>query len=167
MSEKVNYNKNNRLKIILILLGGGFGILLLLFGGFGNKSANEESNPSDVALLDGAEEYADFLEENICSICSGVRGVGTVEVFVSLKGGYRTVYAVDSQSTSSGYKSQIVMSGSGSDKQAVITAYQNPEIAGVGIVCSGADDPEVRRQIISLVSAALDISTNKIFVAAA
>ena len=75
------------------------------------------------------------------------------------------MYAVDSQSGSSGYKNEIVMSGSGSDKKAVITAYENPEIAGVGIVCEGADNAEVRSQLISLVSAALNISTNKIYIA--
>ena len=94
-----------------------------------------------------------------------VRGVGEVSVLVSLKGGYRTVYAFDTQSSSSGYKSEIVLSGGGSDKSAIVCAYENPEIAGIGVVCDGGDDAYVRQQIISLVSAALDVSSNKIFVA--
>ena len=75
------------------------------------------------------------------------------------------MYAYDSQSTASGYKSQLVMSGSGSDKRAVVSAYEYPEISGVGIVYRGEDNDSVRAQMIYLVSSALDISTNKIFVA--
>jgi len=162
------YKKSNKrwYKFILIAIGGGLGIMLLILGGGFEK--NEKGDPSVTALpTDGAHEYAEMLEVRVAEICSGVSGAGKVSVFVSLKGGYRTVYAIDSQSNSSGYKNEIVMSGSGSGKQAVITAYENPEIAGVGIVCTGGEDPYVQNQIISLVSAALGISTNKIFVASA
>ncbi len=161
MSE--NTNKNPWVKIILIVVGAAVGVMLIVYGGGSERSDSSES--TDTAPYSDADVYAKMLEERIAEICSGVRGAGKVSVFVNLKGGYRTVYAMDAQSSSSGYKSQIVMSGSGSDKRAVITAYENPEIAGVGIVCEGADNDEVRAQIISLVSAALNISTNKVFVA--
>ena len=160
------YKKNNKKwqKIILIAVGGGLGIMLLLLGGGFGKSEGEDTAAA-VLPTDSADAYAEMLEERVADICSGVSGAGRVSVLVSLKGGYRTVYAIDSQSTSSGYKNEIVMSGSGSGKQAVVTAYENPEISGVGIVCTGGDDPRVQKEIISLVSASLGISTNKIFVA--
>lgn len=149
----------------LIALVAVVGIALLIFGSsFGNSGQDGDDSQGDVYSHD-ANEYADMLEARIKELCSEVKGAGRVTVFVSLKGGYRTVFAMDSQSTSSGHKSEIVMSGSGSDKSAVITAYQNPEIAGVGIVCDGGDDAYVRGQIISLVAATLDVSSNKIFVA--
>jgi stage III sporulation protein AG len=111
-----------------------------------------------------ASAYADEIEKQIEELCRGVIGAGDIKVFVSLKGGYRTVYAVDAQSSSSGYKSEVVMSGSGSGETPLVAAYENPEISGVGIVCSGGSDPNVRKEIIDLVSAALNISSNKIFV---
>ena len=160
------YKKSNKrwYKFIIIAVGGGLGILLLLLGsGFG-RSENADVS-ANVLPTEGADAYAKMLEGRIAEICSGVSGAGQVSVFVSLKGGYRTVYAIDSQSNASGYKNEIVMSGSGSGKEAVVTAYENPEIAGVGIVCAGGDSPRVQEQIISLVSASLGISTNKIFVA--
>lgn len=166
MSENIRKNQNKWQKIILIILGGALGVILLLVGGGMDisKKADDESVDTDTLYTD-ANAYAAMLEARVADICSGVAGAGKVSVFVSLKGGYRTVYAVDSQSGSSGYKNEIVMSGSGSDKKAVVTAYENPEIAGVGIVCEGADNAEVRSQLISLVSAALNISTNKIYIA--
>ena len=163
MSEKSN---KGRQRIILVLLGGVVGILLLIFGGsFDGSDEKDVDTAEQTDIYTMAEEYADMLEARVADICSGVGGVSDVKVFVSLSGGYRTVYAYDSQSTASGYKSELVMSGSGADKKAVIAAYEYPEISGVGIVCRGGDDPETRRQIISLVAASLNISTNKIFVA--
>lgn len=160
------YKKSNKRwqKIILIAIGGGLGIALLLLGGGFGKSAGDDATAAALPT-DSADAYAEMLEERVADICSGVSGAGRVSVLVSLKGGYRTVYAIDSQSTSSGYKNEIVMSGSGAGREAVVTAYENPEIAGVGIVCAGGDDPRVQKEIISLVSASLGISTNKIFVA--
>ena len=151
--------------MILIVVGGVLGVLLLLFGGQldGEKKDSEPTVETDDYTM--AKEYAQMLEGRVEDICSGVGGVSDVKVFVSLAGGYRTVYAYDSQASSSGHKNQLVMSGSGSDKKAVVTAYEYPQISGVGIVCRGADNANVRAQIISLVSASLDIPTNKIYVA--
>lgn len=158
--------KGTRQGLVLLLLVAAVGVLLLVFGdSLGNKAKGTEDAQNSADQYD-ANEYAVMLETRIRELCGEIEGAGNVTVFVSLKGGYRAVFAMDSQSTSSGYKSEIVMSGSGSDKSAVITAYQNPEIAGVGIVCDGGDSAYVRGQIISLVAATLDVSSNKIFVAA-
>ncbi len=159
-------SRKGKQKYILVFLGGALGLLLLAFGGGMDMSNSKRDKETDIYAEHGtADSYAQMLEERVSEICASVKGAGKVSVFVSLKGGYRTVYAYDAQSNSSGYKSEIVMSGSGSDKKAVVSAYQNPEIAGVGIVCEGANDDMVKNRIISLVAASLDISTNKIFVA--
>ena len=41
------------------------------------------------------------------------------------------------------------------------------EICGIGIVCEGGDDPEVVYRLLSLVSAACGVSTDKIYIAGA
>ena len=165
MSEKTNKNQSKWQKFIFIFLAGSFGILFIVIGNtFNEKQEASVEIENEVVLPNDADAYASMLEERVKGICSQISGIGSVDVFVSLKGGYRTVYAIDSQSTSSGYKNEVVMSGSGSDKRAVVTSYENPEIGGVGIVCSGVCDDALRSKIISLVSAALDIGTNKIFV---
>ncbi len=164
MSENKKIYQNKWQKIVFAVVGGALGILLLLFGGFGKNENTSEEERGQPIYYD-ADAYAKALEERIAALCADVKGAGSVTVMVSLKGGYRAVYAVDSQATSGGYKSEVVISGSGSDKGAVMTAYENPQIVGVGIVCEGADNASVRSQLIALVSAALDISTNKIYVA--
>lgn len=163
--EKTKQNSKNRQKMILIILGGAVGVFLLLFGGRLGGGENEGESEVSEDGYSMAREYADMIEGRVEEICSGVDGASDVRVFVSLAGGYRTVYAYDSQASSTGHKNQLVMSGSGADKKAVVTAYEYPRISGVGIVCRGADNANVRAQIIALVSASLDVPTNKIYVA--
>lgn len=162
-----NIIKGNKKWRGLLLVGivAALGIALIIVSGAGGLE-NKSESVTEQSSYDDADAYARALEQRIAELCSSVRGAGDVKVMVSLVGGYKTVYALDSQSSSSGYKSEVVMSGSGSSQKPLVAAYENPQIAGVGIVCTGGGDAEVRRQMISLVSAVLGVSTNKIFVAA-
>ena len=164
MQEHLSGKTDQGKKRIWILLGGLAGVLLLIIGSLGWGEEKQSASPSGELTLD-ASAYAEAVEEEIRAICSRVSGAGTVSVAVTLKGGYRAVYATDSQSSGSGYKSNTVLIGRGSSEGAVLLCYENPEIGGVGIVCRGASDPLVRDTIISLVSAAFDVKTNKIYVA--
>ncbi len=168
MSENKNTIEKNKWKIIIPVLGAIIGILLLLIGSLDSskKDKSNEGNPS-LGESPDANAYARTCEEQIRSLCSSVSGVGSVHVVVSLKGGYRTVYAADSQSVSGGYKNEMVLIGSGASQKAVAVGYENPEIAGIGIVCSGGNDPQIQQNLIQLVSAAFCVSSNKIFVSGA
>ena len=164
MSEnRISSTKKDR-RLWQVILGAAAGIALLIFGGMGlggEKAASEvRENTPDPSV------YAREVEEQVTALCSQVKGAGAVSVVVTLKGGYRSVYAIDSQSTSGGYKNSTVLVGSGSSEEALMICYENPEIAGIGIVCAGGDDPVVRGNIVSLVSATLNIGSNKIYVAA-
>lgn len=164
-------NENNNLKksvkIILLLLGAALGIFLLLFGSYMDKekkSADERESAERLEMSMNADEYAADAERKIADLCSGVRGVSEVRVVVTLAGGYNAVYAQNSQSGTSGHRNEFVLTGSGSSEAPLLVGYSVPEISGVGIVCSGGGDSSVRREIISLVSAAFGVSSNKIYV---
>ena len=150
--------------MLLVILGAALGILLLLLGSF-NGVTEEAKEESGVTPNLDPTVYAEQVEAQVVALCSRVKGAGTVSAVVTLEGGYRAVYASDSQSSTSGYKSSTVLVGSGSSEGAVLVCYENPEIAGIGIVCSGAVNEEVKVQIISLVSATFRIGSNRIFVA--
>ena len=165
MNENVKNNKKNS-GIVLAVIGVAIGIVMLLVGSFGTSKRATETDGEEKGVELDAKAYEQELEDRIKELCYGVKGVDSVTVMVSLKGGYKTVYAMDAQASSGGYRSEIVKIGSGSNQEGIVTGYENPEIIGVGIVCEGGDDARIRSEIVSLVSAALDISTNKIFVAA-
>ena len=163
MSKNSNQLITNK-KLWILIAAGVLGILLLVYGGIEKKEPSEAAtqvfryenlNPAD---------YAREVEERVATLCSRVKGAGRTYAVVTLGGGYRAVFATDSQSGSSGQKDEIVLIGNGSAETAVLLGYENPVIEGIGIVCEGGDNPSVQKEIISLVSAAYHISSARIYV---
>lgn len=166
MSEIVKKSPSTYKRLILPILAALLGILLLWIGSMAAKEKgdeNEKSVASDPSAM-SAEEFAAMTEEKVVAICSQVAGAGEVRAVVTLGGGYRAVYASDSQNSGTSYRTETVLKGSGSSEQAILVGYETPRIAGIGIVCTGGDDPAIRQRIVSLVSAAFDISSHKIYV---
>lgn len=137
------------------LLGLGFlaGLLLLLYGNFGGLGKEKNT----VQETPEAEAYRTRLEEEIRALCARADGVGNVTVLVSLEGGYEYVYACDESG-------KCVTVGSGSSKEAVVEQVLPPRIGGIGIVCDGGEDAELCQRLTLLLSAALGIGANKIYI---
>lgn len=146
--------------LLVALICGAIGVFLIFTGGSDGK---ESDGGVGIEALDPAE-YAREVEERVEALCNKVDGVSSSFAVVTLEGGYRAIYATDTQSGASSAKRQTVTVGSGSGERALLLGYENPRIAGIGIVCSGGDDPLRRQEIISVVSSAFDLPTNKIFV---
>lgn len=143
--------------ILLFALGA---ILLIFFTGGGNDS---EHLGERVEALDPGE-YAKSVEEQVEALCNRIDGVSGAYAVVTLKGGYQAIYAIDSQSSSSSNKNQIVVIGSGSNEQAILRGYEYPEIAGIGVVCDGGDSYDIKNKIVTLIASTFNLSANKIFV---
>ena len=150
-------NKKAVISLVALALGG---VILLLISSGITKAEEKEVNFQN---LDPAK-YAEEVEERVEALCNRVDGASSAYAVVTLKGGYRAIYASDYQSGSSSSKHATVIVGSGSAEKGLLIGYENPEISGIGIVCSGGDDYNVRKNIISVVSSAFDVSSNKIFV---
>ena len=162
IGEDIMEKKNGR--IIILIVVGALGLILLIWGGIGSSSAGDVEQKETAP---DPELYSAAVETEVVRICRGVVGNCGVDAVVSLGGGYRAVYASDSQGSSAGYKNSMVLVGSGSSEEAVLVCYDNPEITGIGIVISCPENDRVRREVISLVSAAFSVGTNKIYVAEA
>lgn len=167
MSENVKKGVLGDKKWLWWILAAMVGVGLLLFGSAREERGETSQGDEHTYMELDPEAYARSVEAQIVAMCEQVEGAGQVYAVVTLKGGYRAVYATDSQSSSGGFKNNTVLIGSGSSEQGILICYQNPEIAGVGIVCSGGGREEVRAQIIALVSAGFDLGSNKIYVAPA
>ena len=151
-----NNNKEGKMRnVALAVVGLTLGVVFMLFGSFGGGLGGDGES-GEVSLA--AEEYRALVEGRIRDLCAAVRGVGQVQVFVTLSGGYEYVYSLDD-------KGECVTVGSGSSERAVVEAVRSPEIVGVGIVCAGARDPAVKQTLVELVSSSLGIGTNRIVVA--
>ena len=141
---------NLRGKGFLLLLAA-LGVLLLLFGGTGGGENTASATSSD--LLAEAEEYRLSLEKELETLCTSVRGVGQIDILLTLDGSSYAVYAKDA----SGEYTAV-------GGECVLLARDLPAVRGVAVVCDGGADPAVRAELASLIGAALNIGSNRIYI---
>ena len=159
ISKKEGFLKKiNPVWVILCIVAG---ICLMIYSG---KDKDVEGSGQTISGFETGDPsaYEELVENKVKEICSSIEGVSDVNVAVTLAGGYRAVYASNSHNTSSGYKSEIVTTGSGSSEKPLMIGYEYPEISGIGIVCKGGERADIKKRIISLVSSTFGVSTNKI-----
>jgi stage III sporulation protein AG len=166
MSETKN-NRSEKISNAVVVLGIVIGVILLLFGGGGAFFSKQKQSTDVSAEVREYDEikYEEELVRKIEAICSQVKGAGKVSVAVTLDGSYRAIYAQNS-SDGANVKKEYLLVGSGSSESALLVGYSPPKILGVGVVCSGGVNAAVRAEMIALISATLDLPTNKIYVTA-
>lgn len=155
---------------IVAMLGLLAMVLLLLSECGDSKTAKISEAEKD------AQEYREQLEDELQSIISSISGAGHTKVMVTLQGSYEYVYAQENKSSSNSS-----LDGSSSDKReesensyiiidtdegekALVRTELFPPVAGVVVVCEGADDEIVRNRIVLAVTTALDISSKRVCV---
>lgn len=155
--------KSGRLGVVLLLLVIGVG---LFFVGHrtGEGQATAPETPPAGAGSPTVEEYRVALESRMEALCAQVSGAGEVHVAVTLEGGFAYVYACDRKVTSAGESTTYLTVGSGAGETVVYLSEQAPAITGIGVVCTGGTNAEVRRELTSLLSAAFGVGANKIYV---
>lgn len=161
--KKGNASQNGRLRLFLLLGCGVLGVLLILFGSSGKKAEKTADETPYSTSTDELVIYQDYLESRIKKLCESVSGVKNVTVVVTLSGSFESVYATEWPDGNEEY----VILGSGSSASPIYLSRSAPEIAGIGIVCSGGANDNVKRELISLLSATFHISSNRIYVAEA
>ncbi len=147
-------------RLWLIIFAALAGVLLLVFGGRIEKKETASAEDRYTVDTDEMVLYQSYLEERIRTLCQSVKGVGEVSAVVTLHGGYESVYATQLKNGDEVY----VIVGSGSSAEPLLITRNAPEIAGIGIVCHGAGNAEVRRELTSLLSAAFDLPSNRIYI---
>ncbi len=148
-------------KTLLIVALGMLGMMLLLFSG-GEKKTETTITAADPSA--SQEAVASQLE----SLLKTVDGVGKVKVCVTIDRMQTDVYAVNCEQTSEPERSQrsekYVITEDGSDTRGLRLYTVMPEIRGVAVSCEGGGSTVVRQEVTKLVSAALGIGANRIWV---
>ena len=158
--KKGNALQNGRLRLYLLLGCGVLGILLILLGSSGKKAEKTADETPYSTSTDELVIYQDYLESRIKKLCESVSGVRNVTVVVTLSGSFESVYATEWPDGNEEY----VILGSGSSASPIYLSRSAPEIAGIGIVCLGGSNDNVRRELIALLSATFHISSNRIYI---
>ncbi len=147
-------------KGLLLILLAMVGIGLLIFGGIRKEDRAEQPNNTATDTEEALRIYQAELETRIREICSSTAGVSDVRVIVTLAGGFEAVYATELIDGDERY----VILGNGSNAEALLLSHAAPQIIGIGVICRGGGNATVRRELISLLSAAFDLPTNRIYI---
>ena len=88
-------------------------------------------------------------------------GAGKTTVMITLENGEETLYALDTQSGQMQQQQTHVLLEDGT---ALAETIYQPQVRGVAVLCEGGDDVGVAARITELVSALLDLPSNRICV---
>ena len=106
-------------------------------------------------------EYQAQLENRLEHLISQMSGAGKTTVMVTLETGEEAIYALDTQSGEMQSQQTHVLLEDGS---ALTETVCLPQVCGVAVLCEGGGDIRVAARITELVSALLDLPSNRICV---
>ena len=149
-------------KLIFIIALGISGMILLLLSGTSDRKQEASSDTYDIALMETE------IEERLLSLIKTVEGVGKAKVMVTIDALHERTFAENSEieSGEKGFKekNEYVLIEQSGDSDGLTVKVTAPVIRGVGITCVGAVSASVKQEITRLVSAALGVPVNRIWV---
>lgn len=149
--------KKYRWPLLVVLLG-----VILMALPFGSKEENSQPQ------MQGTVQTKDPQQE-LMRILAQIRGVGKVEVLLTVKTGETVQYQTDddiitSDTGSTVRKETVIITDAQRNQQALVTQIFPPEYLGAVIVCQGADDAGVRLAVVEAVSKATGLGADRISV---
>lgn len=169
ISAKTRLSKKLLLIVSLLLMG----IAVLLISETAGRSSPVSVETTAEQIV-GTGEYERELEERLTAIISAISGAGKTRVMVTLESSSEDVYLHDfnygenvdpSGKNSREQKDEYVIVDGSQGEQGIIVRRAEPKVRGVAVVCEGAGYDSVREQIVSTVTALLDISSARVSVA--
>ena len=164
-----------------VVLAAGAALIGLLFFSslLGRDGAGEEPQEADPAAAEA--EYIRQTELRLEELLSGIDGAGRLDVMLTLESGTEYVYQAESRRTmdrtgTSGETTQerqenettiVMVEGDGGNTQALLRTERPPKIQGVAVICEGAGQAAVERQIVDVLTRTLGISSARVSVAKA
>lgn len=133
--------------------------------------ASENKNPAP----DINKNYYFTDEKEVEAFLENIHGAGKVSVLIMYDTSEEYIYAKDTEEDTKSekdkgreinYKSQHIIIKEDGDEKGLRIKEIYPEIRGVAVICEGGDNPVVKEQIMSILTALFDINTNSISVAA-
>ena len=164
---KCLYQRLKKVKHIEIYLAVGLALIIgcIYFLSFPSKQDDDAKTQIDnvSATFDSSSEYIDYLENKLESVITRVKGVGNVDVVLTLEKGFEYVYATEEETktTSSGTSvtsHTIIMV----DGQPVIQEEIYPIIKGIVVIAQGAENLDVKMNILSILQTVIEVDNSKI-----
>ncbi len=170
ISEKIGSMKKDKKTVTAVMLLGTGGLLLIMISSLFSGKEEKRGTAENIRSSDFTDsaDYCRETERRLEGFLETIEGAGNVRVYLTVGTDQRYVYAREEKHSRSENKTEeeekYVMIGGGNGKSALIETVEVPEITGAVIACTGCDSPIVTERIYRAVSAALGISSGKIFV---
>ncbi len=158
--------KKFRLMVICV-----FAIIVLFIGELVTQLP-EESEVTSVSHVNSSD-YIKSTEKQLQQILEEIEGAGDVKVMITLENTFENVYAkaYENQNKKGENTSEdnikesyvMVKNGSNTEDCLILKVYE-PKVKGVAVVCSGADNLNVKKAVTETVCALFDISSAKVSV---
>ncbi len=140
--QKLRSGKVLEIIVVVILIAV---VAFIVYGAFTDKTAEESA----------AEDYAQELETRLSAVLSKIDGAGEVSVVVTVASDGEKILAMETSEAADGtVTSEPVFAGG----EPIVLEELKPEIAGVLIVAEGADDLNVRFNLLEAVASVLNIN---------
>lgn len=166
------FTKKN-LKILILIIVAIVCMLIFMIDSSGNSDDNSSTSIQSTNGYTTTLEYCSELESKLQAVLSSVKGAGEVKVMITVDGSPELVYAKDEDekvssnssgtTTTSSTSSPIIVTVNGGSNALILTENL-PNVKGVIVVSSGADDVSVKLDILTAVSRLLDISIDQVTV---
>ena len=138
----------NKKSIIFVVALALIGIALI----FGSSLIEDSGTESSIQL--DYEKYVSSLEEKIESFLLKIQGISKAEVIITLDTSSEQIYAQSNDSF------VIIDKESGESPISITEIY--PTVRGIAIACTNGNSDEMKVKITKIISAYLDIPTNRI-----
>ena len=150
-------------KSLILTLAGIIGLMLIIFGTFGEKKDEQEDVSKNSQEKVSTLEYIQALENKIGNIAEQITGSGNVRVIVSVSSGTEYIYVSNEKlgENSSSKEYITVRTESGAD-ELILFKEIYPEVTGVSVACKGGDSPEIQAKLIAVISTSLNVGSNRI-----
>ena len=161
----------NKPKLLMVLGIGG--ILLIFLSSLIPSGSKSKTSAEEIT----AEQYRKTVYTSVKEIVTGITGDKNPTVVITLESGVRYDYAdlkESDTSASTGRESEenrkatkqsyITVKSSDGGEEPLIVSEIMPEIRGVAIVCKLGDSPAIAEKIQNAVTAALDITSQRVYV---
>ncbi len=164
----------------LIFAAGMIGIVLIFLSGmFG---LDNKSGTADPINSFQTEEYIEKLEKKVHTMVTGIDGVGTAKVMITLENTTEYIYESEKKETNDmtkdyadgqtqkeqeriDYERSVILVDGADGREALLRTTVEPKVKGVVVVCQGGENVAVEKRVIDAVTTALDISSNRVCVA--
>ena len=174
IKDKIKCFFSGQQKTKLIMILGITGIVLIMLSEFipASNGNDEETPVSNDVVTEDTYAYKKQVESELYKIISQRKGVGELDVMVTIEGTTEYVYAEelntdndkDGEKTSEQYQNKIVMNEIDGNKEALVKKVIKPQISGVIIVCQGGGDLSLKERLITAAATALNLPSSRICV---